>query len=57
MKQRFRSGGFAAWSIHHPVGVTMLTLTVIIFGLFSFKQLGLNLLLNIISPEFMVRII
>jgi multidrug efflux pump subunit AcrB len=43
MKQRFRSGGAAAWSIHHPVGVTMLTLTVIILGLFSMKQLGINL--------------
>ncbi len=50
MKQRFRSGGAAAWSIHHPVGVTMLTLTVIILGLFSFKQLGINLLPHIISP-------
>ncbi len=57
MKQRFRSGGFAAWSIHHPVGVTMLTLTVIILGLFSFKQLGINLLPHIISPEVLVRII
>ncbi len=57
MKQRFRSGGLAAWSIHHPVGVTMLTLTVIIFGLFSFKQLGINLLPHIISPEVLVRIV
>ncbi len=57
MKQRFRTGGLAAWSIHHPVGVSMLTLTVIIFGLFSFKQLGINLLPHIISPEVLVRII
>ena len=57
MKQRFRTGGLAAWSIHHPVGVTMLTITVIIFGLFSFKQLGINLLPHIISPEVLVRII
>jgi multidrug efflux pump subunit AcrB len=57
MKQRFRTGGLAAWSIHHPVGVTMLTLTVIIFGLFSFKQLGINLLPHIISPEVLVRIV
>ncbi|MBE9560446.1 MAG: efflux RND transporter permease subunit, partial [Proteobacteria bacterium] len=55
MKQRFRTGGLAAWSIRHPVGVTMLTLTVIIFGLFSFKQLGINLLPHIISPEVLVR--
>lgn len=57
MKQRFRTGGIAAWSIRHPVGVSMLTLTVIIFGLFSFKQLGINLLPHIISPEVLVRII
>ncbi len=57
MKQRFRSGGIAAWSIRHPVGVTMLTLTVIIIGLFSFKQLGINLLPHIIAPEVRVRII
>ncbi len=57
MKQRFRTGGLAAWSIHHPVGVTMLTLTVVILGLFSFKQLGINLLPHIISPEVLVRIV
>ena len=56
MKARFRTGGLAAWSIHHPVGVTMLTLTVIIFGLFSFNQLGINLLPHIISPEVLIRI-
>jgi len=56
MKQRFRSGGVAAWSIHHPVGVTMLTLTVVILGLFSLKQLGINLLPHIIAPEVRVRI-
>ena len=56
MKQRFRTGGFAAWSIHHPVGVTMLTITVLILGLFSFKQLGINLLPHIIAPEVRVRI-
>ena len=56
MKQRFRTGGIAAWSIHHPVGVTMLTLTIMILGLFSFKQLGINLLPHIIAPEVRVRI-
>ncbi len=57
MKQRFRTGGVAAWSIHHPVGVTMLTLTIVILGLFSFKQLGINLLPHIIAPEVRVRIL
>lgn len=57
MKKRFRSGGLAAWSINHPIGVIMLTLTVVILGLFSFGQLGINLLPHIISPEVRVRII
>jgi multidrug efflux pump subunit AcrB len=57
MKHRFRTGGIAAWSIHHPVGISMLTLTVVILGLFSFKQLGINLLPHIIAPEVRVRIL
>ncbi|MDT8283455.1 MAG: efflux RND transporter permease subunit, partial [Gammaproteobacteria bacterium] len=57
MKQRFRTGGLAAWSIHHPVGVSMITLTVIVLGFFSFNQLGINLLPHIIAPEVRVRII
>lgn len=57
MKHRFRTGGFAAWSIHHPVGVTMLTLSIIILGLFSFERLGINLLPHIIAPQVNVRII
>jgi len=57
MKQRFRTGGLAAWSIRHPVGVSMITLTVLILGLFSFKQLGINLLPHIIAPEVRIRII
>lgn len=56
MKQRFRSGGLAAWSVHHPVGITMLTLSVMVLGLFSFQQLGINLLPHIIAPEVRVRI-
>ncbi|HHO59453.1 MAG TPA: efflux RND transporter permease subunit, partial [Thiotrichales bacterium] len=56
MKQRFRAGGLAAWSIHHPVGITMLTLTVVILGLFSFRHLGVNLLPQIIAPDVLVRI-
>ncbi|HHJ36064.1 MAG TPA: efflux RND transporter permease subunit [Gammaproteobacteria bacterium] len=56
MKQRFRTGGLAAWSIHHPVGIAMLTLTIIILGLFSFDKLGINLLPHIIAPEVRIRI-
>ena len=57
MKQRFRTGGIAAWSIRHPIGVSMLTLTVLIIGLFSFKQLSINLLPQIIAPEVRIRIL
>lgn len=57
MKQRFRTGGLAAWSVMHPVGVSMITLTVIIIGLFSFNQLNINLLPHVIAPEIHVRII
>ncbi len=56
MKQRFRSGGLAAWSIRHPVGISMLALAVIILGLFSLQHLRVNLLPKITSPEVLVRI-
>ena len=56
MQQRFRSGGLAAWSIRHPVGVVMLALTVVVLGLGSLGRLGINLLPDIIYPEVRVRI-
>jgi len=56
MKQRFRTGGLAAWSIKHPIGISMLTLMVVIIGLFSLQNLGVNLLPQIISPDVLVRI-
>ncbi len=56
MKQRFRTGGLSAWSIKHPVGITMLTLSIVILGLFSLQNLGVNLLPHIISPDVLVRI-
>lgn len=57
MKQHFRTGGLAAWSIRHPVGVTMLALTAVVIGLFSLSRLGIDLLPNIIYPEIRVRIL
>ncbi|MDT8384074.1 MAG: efflux RND transporter permease subunit [Gammaproteobacteria bacterium] len=57
MQQRFRSGGLAAWSIRHPVGVTMLALSVVVLGLGSLERLGINLLPDIIYPEVRVRIV
>ena len=56
MKQRFRSGGLAGWSITHPIGVCMLALTVVVLGLFSLDRLGIDLLPDIIYPEVRVRI-
>ncbi len=56
MKQRFRTGGIAAWSIRRPIGVIMLTLAVVVPGLIALKQLGVDLLPKIIYPEINVRI-
>ena len=56
MPPRFRSGGLAAWSIKRPVAVLMLSLTVVILGLFSLKRLAIDLLPHVIYPEIRVRI-
>ncbi len=56
MQHRFRSGGLAAWSIHHPIGVSMLALTVVVLGLGSLQRLGINLLPDLIYPDVRVRI-
>ncbi|MBE0439050.1 MAG: efflux RND transporter permease subunit [Gammaproteobacteria bacterium] len=46
----------AAWSIHHPIGVSMIALAVIILGLFTLTRLAIDLLPHIIYPEVRVRI-
>jgi multidrug efflux pump subunit AcrB len=56
MRQRFRSGGMAAWSIYHPIGVCMVALAVVVLGLGSLQQLGINLLPDLIYPDVRVRI-
>ena len=56
MKNQLSNGGLAAWSIRHPVAVIMLALTVVVLGLFSIKQLSVDLLPQIIYPEVRVRI-
>ena len=56
MQQRFRSGGLAAWSIRHPIGVCMLALSIVVLGLGSLERLGINLLPDLIYPEVRVRI-
>ncbi|MBY4677503.1 efflux RND transporter permease subunit [Marinobacterium arenosum] len=52
-----RSGGLAAWSIRHPVGVSMIALAVIVLGMFTLSRLAVDLLPHIIYPEIRVRII
>jgi len=47
----------AAWSIRHPIGVSMIALTVVIIGLFTLTRLAIDLLPQIIYPEVRVRII
>jgi len=56
MQQQFRSGGLAAWSIRHPIGVSMLALAIVVLGLGSLSRLGINLLPDLIYPEVRVRI-
>ena len=57
MKRRFRTGGLAAWSINRPIAVSMLSLTVMVVGLFSFDRLNIDLLPKIIYPDIRVRVI
>lgn len=57
MRQRFRSGGLAAWSVRRPIAVVMLALTVVVLGLFSVDRLAIDLLPHIIYPEVRARIL
>ena len=52
-----RSGGLAAWSIRHPVGVSMIALAVIVLGLFALARLAIDLHPHLIYPEIRVRIL
>jgi CzcA family heavy metal efflux pump len=52
-----RTGGLASWSIKRPIAVMMLSLTVLVVGLFSFDRLNINLLPDIIYPDVRVRIL
>ncbi|MBF0447882.1 MAG: efflux RND transporter permease subunit [Magnetococcales bacterium] len=51
------AGGLAYWSIHHPIGVIMISLAVTVIGLFSFHRLSVDLLPHLIYPEVRVRIL
>jgi len=52
-----RSGGLAAWSIRHPIGVSMISLAVVVLGLFALGRLAIDLLPHIIYPQVRVRIL
>jgi multidrug efflux pump subunit AcrB len=51
-----RTGGLAAWSVRHPVGVSMLALAVLVLGAFAASRLGVDLLPHIVYPEVGVRV-
>lgn len=55
--ESIRTGGIAAWSIRHPIGVTLLTLAVVVLGFFFSLRLPVDLLPNIVYPEVRVRIV
>jgi multidrug efflux pump subunit AcrB len=57
MRRPFKSGGIAAWSINHPIGISMLALTVVVLGLFALKDLAIDLFPHIIYPEVRIRVL
>ncbi|MFV2060435.1 MAG: efflux RND transporter permease subunit [Gammaproteobacteria bacterium] len=57
MHRPFKSGGIAAWSINHPIGISMLALTVVVLGLFALKDLAIDLFPHIIYPEVRIRVL
>ncbi|MBL3527749.1 MAG: efflux RND transporter permease subunit [gamma proteobacterium endosymbiont of Lamellibrachia anaximandri] len=57
VKQKSFGGGIAAWSIRHPIGVVMITLAVMVLGVFSLGRLGVDLLPHIIYPDVRVRVL
>lgn len=52
-----RSGGLAAWAIRHPVSTVMLTLTIVVLGVFGLGRLAVDLLPHLIYPQIRVRIL
>jgi len=55
--QSTRTGGLAAWSIRHPIGVSVIALAVIVLGLFALSRLSIDLHPHIIYPEIRVRVL
>jgi len=50
-------GGIAAWSVHHPIGVIMITLAAVVLGAFALGRLAVDLLPHIIYPEIGIRVL
>lgn len=57
MLSPIHGGGLAAWSIRHPVGVSMIAAAVVVLGLFALGRLSVDLLPHLIYPEIRVRIL
>jgi len=57
LNSAIHGGGLAAWSIRHPVGVSMIAAAVVVLGLFSLGRLSVDLLPHLIYPEIRVRIL
>ncbi len=57
LRPTLHGGGLAAWSIHHPIGVTMIALAAVVLGLFAMARLSVDLLPHLIYPEVRVRIL
>jgi len=49
--------GLAAWSVHHPIGVVMITLAAVVLGSFALQRLAIDLLPHLIYPEVRVRVL
>ncbi|MCK5092596.1 MAG: efflux RND transporter permease subunit [Gammaproteobacteria bacterium] len=52
-----RSGGLAAWSIRHPIGVSMIAIAAVVLGIFSLSKLAVDLHPHLIYPEIRVHIL
>ncbi|ESQ15744.1 MAG: hypothetical protein N838_28460, partial [Thiohalocapsa sp. PB-PSB1] len=51
------NSSISIWSIHHPIGVVMLTLAVMVLGAFTLVGLNVDLLPRIVYPDVRVRVL
>ncbi|MES9989846.1 MAG: efflux RND transporter permease subunit [Candidatus Thiodiazotropha endolucinida] len=49
--------GLASWSIHHPIGVVMITLAFMVLGLMALGRLSVDLLPHVVYPSIAVNVI